>query len=462
MQSVKSSRRRRVVKFKTFVPIVALALSVLVASGCKESADSRVSDFDSGTSGSTIEKSESGLAIDGGADYADGSTATVPGKSVVPAPAAFGHGSSSSALPPTQLGIGDKSPGIAVAKWVKGEAVSEPLRGRVHVVEFWATWCGPCRTGMPHLTELQKEYAEDVTFIGVTNEDAATVEGFLAAQATEEKTWDDVIGYRLAIDDEGWTNTAYMRAAGRSGIPCAFVVGRDGVVEWIGHPAVMDEPLEKIVEGSWDRQAAITEYKLQQQLDKALADVGQSLRAKDWDAAVARLDQLEEEVGESDKTLLYRLRVLEIAGRKTEAAKIRGELIDSAWDDASMLDQVAWTAATDGDASNLDVALKAAKRASELREGKDAGILDTLARCYFELGDLEEAIKWQRQAVEYAKGQPKLEETLNDYLKAHADASNGDADASKGDADALNGDAEAQQPDATTDATARGSEPDEP
>ncbi len=54
------------------------------------------------------------------------------------------------------LGLGDPAPALAVKEFVKGAPVTAFQKGNVYVVEFWATWCGPCRTSIPHLTELQK------------------------------------------------------------------------------------------------------------------------------------------------------------------------------------------------------------------------------------------------------------------------------------------------------------------
>ncbi len=152
--------------------------------------------------------------------------------------------------PAGELTIGDPNPGLRLAKFVKGDEVKAPLKDNVTVVEFWATWCGPCRAGMPHISELQREYGDKVRFIGVTREDEAVVTKFLGSVGPGGKTWDEVIDYRLALDDGGWTNNAYMQAANQKGIPCAFIVGRDGAVEWIGHPAGIDQPLKQIVDGS--------------------------------------------------------------------------------------------------------------------------------------------------------------------------------------------------------------------
>src|SRR5437868_8519116 len=68
--------------------------------------------------------------------------------------------------PAITLKAGDKAPAIKADKWVKGDAVTGFEKGKVYVVEFWATWCGPCKESIPHLTALQKEH-KDVTIIGV-------------------------------------------------------------------------------------------------------------------------------------------------------------------------------------------------------------------------------------------------------------------------------------------------------
>jgi thiol-disulfide isomerase/thioredoxin len=61
-----------------------------------------------------------------------------------------------------------RHPPLKVAKWIKGKPVQRFEPGKVYVVEFWATWCGPCRRSIPHLTELAKKFKGKVTFIGVS------------------------------------------------------------------------------------------------------------------------------------------------------------------------------------------------------------------------------------------------------------------------------------------------------
>src|SRR5882672_1844503 len=88
-------------------------------------------------------------------------------------------------LPPAlrAANLGDPAGPLDISDWVKGEAVDlENAKGkRVVVIEFWATWCGPCRVSIPHLTELQKKYApRGVAIVGVSDETSATVKSFVS------------------------------------------------------------------------------------------------------------------------------------------------------------------------------------------------------------------------------------------------------------------------------------------
>src|SRR5436309_778886 len=65
-----------------------------------------------------------------------------------------------------KLGIGDAAPKLALKEFVKGEPVKTFEKDTTYVLEFWATWCGPCKDAIPHVTELQKKNPK-VVFIGV-------------------------------------------------------------------------------------------------------------------------------------------------------------------------------------------------------------------------------------------------------------------------------------------------------
>lgn len=93
------------------------------------------------------------------------------------------------------LKIGDHAPALKVKSFVKGEPVKKFEDGKLYVVEFWATWCGPCKVSIPHLTELQKKYKQ-VKFIGVSvfESKPADVEPFVTKMG-------DKMAYTVATDD---------------------------------------------------------------------------------------------------------------------------------------------------------------------------------------------------------------------------------------------------------------------
>ena len=131
---------------------------------------------------------------------------------------------------------GDPVGELEVAHWVKGESVD--ISKGVNVVEFWATWCPPCRTSIPHLTETQVKYKDrGVNIIGVTNETLEAVEPFVNRMGKKME-------YSVAIDKGRSTSNEFMGRYNVGGIPHAFVV-KNGKVVWHGHPmSGLDDAIE--------------------------------------------------------------------------------------------------------------------------------------------------------------------------------------------------------------------------
>jgi thiol-disulfide isomerase/thioredoxin len=425
---------------------VASGLAAILVIGCEGSGPANTGSQQPATQGSS--PVESGTPMEGrkrppDAPAVRGETIqpALPAAPAIPAtplvPPKLVTSAAEPAGPVDSLGIGDVAPELAIATWLKGESIESFPAGSVTVVEFWATWCGPCRTSMPHISELQEQYGEAVRFVGVTREERDVVEEFLGKEQSDGKTWQEVITYRLAIDEADATNTAYMRAAGQNGIPCAFIVGKDGHVEWIGHPMRIDEPLAAVVNDNYDREAAVAEFAASQRLKEMQRELMMLRREEKWDEALAILNQLQEEMGEVPGLMSMRLQMLTSAGRSDEASAVRAELMNAAWDSSMALNELAWTTAIgeSPSAADLEVALKAASRAAELTDEADGSILDTLARVLFVMGDVDRAIEWQEKAVEHSDGDASIARALEEYRAAKESSGSGEPPAT-GDAEA--------------------------
>ncbi len=285
---------------------------------------------------------------------------------------------------------------------------------------------------MPHLAEIQKKYKDQVTVLAVSDEDLAKVEAFMVKDSIiEGKTWAQAMSYIVATDPDKSVKTEIFSAAGRRGIPASFIIGKDGKIEWIGHPMRMDEPLAAVLDGTWDRAAARKKYDedqaLQQEMNKIRSGLSAAIRANDQKAAMEILDEAILRFPENSSWKMQKFNLLLTRFHRYKAAYALGQqLLEKNFDNASALNSIAWTIAdTEGlKVRDLDLALKAATQANKLTESKEAAILDTLARVYYEKGDLEAALKWQKMAVEYADAGANgdsIRAVLAQYQKEKAD-----------------------------------------
>ena len=326
---------------------------------------------------------------------------------------------------PRSLTIGDTAPKISVDHWVKGTAIEDFEDGQVYVMEFWATWCGPCIVSMPHLSKLQEEYGDSVKIIGVSSEkNVDIVTEFLEKTNKSDNTLNDNrMRYTVAVDPDRSTSTAFMKAAGQNGIPTAFIINENGKVAWIGHPMNMDEPLAEIVNGTWDLAAEVNVFKNKQAQQRAMMEFQIHLRRaqldEDWDGYINAIDTFTAEYGENSRLAAMKFNALLTGKKDKTAAYMWGEeILKSNWDNSNELNAMAWGIVdeTPAEDQNLDFALKVAIRACELTDYKDPMILDTLARCYWEMGDRYKAIAWQEKAVEYTE-----DSSISDSIRATLD-----------------------------------------
>lgn len=332
------------------------------------------------------------------------------------------------------LTVGSKAPKLDIEHWVSTNEGKFPKintfePNKVYIVEFWATWCGPCVASMPHIAKLQKDYLDKgVQVISVSDEDLADVEKFLDrnvpnSQADAEgnkPTFRQLTsGYCLTTDPDQSVYRDYMEAAGEGGIPTAFIVGKDGVIEWIGHPMEMDEPLAKVVEGKWDRQAYIKERQERKMLEEELQKISVMMENGKPEDALKRIEELQTKVTNPEfKAFLEGIRVqLMVMTNPAEAAKQMKALIEKT-NEAAALNALGWQIVEMSMQGQnvpkelIETGMIAAEKAVKL-EPKDGAILDTLAHLVELKGDLDKAIQLQKKAVELA---PEMRE-LKAYLK---------------------------------------------
>ena len=176
------------------------------------------------------------------------------------------------------LDPGDPAPALHPAKWLKGSPVNGFEKGKVYVVEFWATWCGPCKANIPHLTELAHQYKDRVSITGVSIWESSdpTDSSYISKVEKFVQSEGDKMDYNVAVDGpQGEIATAWMTAAGEKGIPASFIVGKDGRIAWIGYPAKLGQALDDVLADKFDvaaeKSRRDTDLKLVRPLDEALA-----------------------------------------------------------------------------------------------------------------------------------------------------------------------------------------------
>ena len=370
--------------------------------------------------------------------------------------------------------LGDPAAELQIKKWVKGEPVKLDDDKKIYVVEFWATWCPPCRTSIPHLTEVQNRFKDKgVVIIGISDEPENTVSKFVDQMGSK-------MDYRVAIDDGRKTSAGYMGAYGVNGIPHAFIV-KDQKVIWEGHPmAGLDKTLEQIVAGEYDIESAKTQSRLASLMDQFREAVAKGEEAE-ADKVAAEIKKLaassptllpagafnpemekknvqrqmlsrqfyqalasdnQEEAEKIEKQLkaidpemdLEEIRrhagfskianeyfkLVTTGGYKTEAKKLGSQLAERTKGDAQLGNQLAWALLTEERIQEKDLALatQIAKQAGEDSKWEDPQILDTYARALFETGKKSEAVEYQKKAIAKASDdevKQQLEETLRKY-----------------------------------------------
>jgi thiol-disulfide isomerase/thioredoxin len=120
--------------------------------------------------------------------------------------------------------LGKAPPPLKVQKWLTPQPNT---KGKFVLIDFWATWCGPCRQSIPHLNDLQAKFKEQLVVIGLSDE----------AEADVRKMKSPQIDYAVGIDPAGTMSSAMSVR----GIPHAIILDPQGIVRFEGHPSYLNE-----------------------------------------------------------------------------------------------------------------------------------------------------------------------------------------------------------------------------
>lgn len=312
--------------------------------------------------------------------------------------------------PSLGLGVGDKAPPLTIKEWVRGDSVNtigDP-QNRVFVVEFWATWCPPCKASVPLLTELQNQHKKDLVIIGVTDpDDRGNTESAIRRFVRQQG---DKMDYHVAIDNNAATKNAYMAAAGVMGIPHAFLVGRDGRIVWQGSPLdpALGEIIPRVIDGSYDVSSAQVEEEVMRRLQALSFPIQLEQWGTVWDGLI---DILKIDPGnEVALDALVNIYAKELRNTRRFRSWVEEHIEAHKTNIVAMERLARMLLSIDDIAARVpDLALAASKAAYQASKEQRATSIAVYAQAMYQIGLLDRAIALQQSAVAAASESDRRE-----------------------------------------------------
>lgn len=288
------------------------------------------------------------------------------------------------------LAVGDDAPVLKIEKWIKGGGYDSLKKGRVYVIDLWATWCTPCIASMPHLSALQEKHKEKgLEVIGITSEDKWGNTFAKASEMADKKK--AIINYSLAWllssrDKDGTTgifNHEWMQRMKINYLPYSFIVDRNGKIAYAGDPHTIDKPLEQIMNGTYDLTNAAAQFKDEIDAKALLVTFKSLLKDKKYEDALKQATFLMQNF-QNLNTKIY--------------LSISANIIDNF---------------ENTNTNAHKIALEAAKKAVVLTQFESPGFLDNLAAVYAAHNDLINAIITEKLAISLSEGEMKEHQIKN-------------------------------------------------
>jgi thiol-disulfide isomerase/thioredoxin/peroxiredoxin len=120
---------------------------------------------------------------------------------------------------------GKQGPAFAIQEWWNG---APNVQGKLAIIDFWATWCGPCRQAIPHMNDIAMAYPNDVACMGISDESKSNFE----EGCIKHRLGKSDFKYAVGIDPQARMKNVFQIR----GIPHVAIMSSDGVVRWQGHP----------------------------------------------------------------------------------------------------------------------------------------------------------------------------------------------------------------------------------
>lgn len=313
--------------------------------------------------------------------------------------------------------VGDPAPPLELKEWVHGKGIGDFEAGKVYAVHFFSSREADAAKQLARVSEFATANPElTVISVAVNEPDGEKLKAAVSALG-------DALRHDVAIDDaENGAALAWL-AVSRTRMPVTFVIDRDRCVAGFGDLVQARETLQRI--DKMPRRADGDDIEREREKDKVKVELERTSHRLammgDNVAAAKSVDKLLAKYPRQAAFLLgNKFEYLVAAEQYDEAYQVADEC--AKYDDAPSLNEVAWIIVDNPGVAQRDFerAMRFATRAVERTQRTNGANLDTLARVYFEIGEIDRAIELQKEALSVAKPpeRAELEAAMARYLAA--------------------------------------------